>query len=81
MGTLCSGGKGGGMRLRVNEHLRAPKGDQHRLRAQEMDECPSNLAARPITPAYRLNRNGRRGWCLFNGWRHSFRLGDWRNTS
>lgn len=81
MSTRCSGFERWGMRLRMNERFRGPKGNQHSLRSQELDEGPSDLAARPITPAYRLNWNRGRGWCLFNDRRCMFRLGDWRGTS
>jgi hypothetical protein len=80
MSTLCTGFERWGRRLRVNERLRGPKGDQHSLRSQKLDECPSDLATRPIAPAHRLNRNRRRGswkgWCLFSDRRRSLSLGD-----
>ncbi len=72
MSTLCTGFERWRMRQRVNERFRGPQGDQHGLRAQELDEGPSNLTTWPIAPAHRLNRNRRR---------RLVRLGDRGSTS
>jgi hypothetical protein len=51
MSTLCTGFERRGRRLRGNERFRGPNGDQHGLRAQELDEGPSDLTAWPIAKA------------------------------
>ena len=66
MRTRCTGFERWGLLLRVNKCFRGPNGDQHGLRSQELDEGPSDLAARPIAPTHRLDRSRRRGWDLFN---------------
>jgi hypothetical protein len=81
MSTLCTGFERRGRRLRGNERFRGPNGDQHGLRAQELDEGPSHLTAWPIAPAHRLSRNRRGGWCLFSRRRGLARLGDRRGIS
>jgi hypothetical protein len=51
MSTLCTGFERRGRRLRVNERFRGPNGDQHGLRAQELDEGPSERTSWPIAKA------------------------------
>ena len=80
MRTLCPGFEQRGRRLRVNERFRGSNGDQHGLRAQELDEGPSDLTAWPIAPAHRLSRNRRGGWGLFSRRRRLVRLGERRST-
>jgi hypothetical protein len=76
MRTLCTGFEWWGLLFRVNKRFRGPNGDQHGLRSQELDEGPSDLAARPIAPTHWLNWNRRRGWDLFNRRNRLLRLGD-----
>src|SRR5215471_1207897 len=80
MSTLCTGFERRGRRLRVNERFRGSNGDQHGLRAQELDEGPPDLTAGPIAPAHRLSRNRRGGWCLFRRRKRLVCLGDRRST-
>jgi hypothetical protein len=51
MSTLDSGGERRGMLLGMNERFRGLNGDEHGLRPQELDECPSDLATWPIAKA------------------------------
>src|SRR5215470_12731685 len=81
MSTRCTGFERRAMRLRVNERFRGLNGDQHSLRAQELDKGASDLTAWPIAPAHRLSRNRRGGWYLFSRRRRLVRLGGQRSTS
>ena len=76
MRTLCTGFERWGLLFHVNKRFRGTNGDQHGLRSQELDEGPSDLAARPIAPTHWLNWNRRRGWDLFNRRNRLLRLGD-----
>ena len=54
MGALCTGFERWGG-LGMSNRFCGSKGDQDRLRPQKLDEFPPDLAAWPITPAYRLS--------------------------
>jgi hypothetical protein len=78
MGALGTGFQRWGV-LSMSGRCSGTKGDQDRLCSQKLHELPSDLAARPIAPAHRMNRNRQRGWCLFSRRRGSFRFGNQRS--
>jgi hypothetical protein len=73
MSTRSTGFEWWEMRLCGNKRFCRAKEDEYHLCPEELHPRLSDLTARPITPAHRLNWSRRRGWCLFSRRRGSSR--------